>query len=510
MSTSDSKRIAKNTMMLYFRMLLSMGISLYTSRVVLQVLGVSDFGVYGVVGGVIGMFSFINASMAGATSRFITYELGKGDTEKLRLTFSSAVIIHIIIAAIVLMLSETVGLWFLMNKLVIPDSARTAAFWVYQLSILSAMMGITQVPYTACIMSHEKMSIYAYIEILNSALKLGVVFLLMWIPGVKLIIYALLLLGASTIILMIYRIYAIHNFKECRMIWKWDGSIIKPMISFSGWDVYGNLCGMAFYQGTTFLLNIFFGVVTNAANSIANTVSGIIVGLSNNVTAAYRPHIIKQYAAGNIKAMSTAMNQGVMAVMLLSGLVVIPAYIEMPQVIKLWLGEIPPYTVEFCRWLMVFFMLGQINAYCIMAIHATGRIKWLSFAGGTAYLLTVPSIWLAFKFGLTPQWAYIIHVAFRLIILLIDMIIMRNLIPTLGLRRFTFTVCKTGIVIIAVFIMCKWLSSLLTADFMRIIEITLISSFTLVIIAFTLLLDNSQKQFLLSKMRMITHRITNH
>ena len=484
-------------------MILSMVISLYTSRVVLEVLGVSDFGVYGVVGGVIGMFSFLNSSMSGATSRFITYELGTGDQERLQRTFSSALIVHIGIAVIVLILCETVGLWFLINKLVIPEEARTAAMWVYQLSILSAMINITQVPYTACIISHEKMGIYAYVEIINVILKLAVVILLKAIPGTKLIIYGVLLVAASIIVAMIYRLYAIKEFPECKMRWIIDKSIIKPLLSFSGWDIYGNLCSMAFYQGTTFLLNIFFGVVTNAANSIGNTVAGVLVGLSNNVTAAYRPHIIKQYAIGNIKGMAQAMNQGVLAVMLLSALVSIPAFLEMPQIIRLWLGQEPQYTVIFCRLLIIFFMLGQINAYLIMAIHATGKIKALSFAGGTIYLLTVPAIWMAFKFGLSPKWAYIIHVIGIAIRVGIDIIIMKKHIPTIGILRFLSTIIKTGSVILAVAIGCWSFQQTMPSNFLRIVLISLISILLLSILSYIILLDKNQRKIIKNKFNLI-------
>lgn len=485
--------------MLYFRMILSMVISLYTSRVVLDVLGVSDYGVYGVVGGVIGMFSFLNASMSGATSRFITYELGRGDANRLQQTFSSAMIVHIGIAVIVLILCETVGLWFLVNKLVIPADAFNAALWVYQLSIISAMISITQVPYTACIISHEKMSIYAYIELINVSLKLAVVFLLQWLPGTKLIIYAILLVSASTIVAMIYRVYAMRQFKECRFKPVFDKTIIKPLLSFSGWDIYGNLCGMAFYQGTTFLLNIFFGVVTNAANSIANTVAGVLVGLSNNVTTAYRPHIIKQYARKDFAEMRSALNQGVTAVVLLSALISIPAFLEMPQIIRLWLGQEPPHTVAFCRILIVFFMMGQINAYCIIAIHATGKIKWLSFAGGTIYLLTVPSIWLAFKIGMNPNWAYYIHVAGRVIILITDIVIMRNLIPEIGIRRFLLTISRLCVAVVASFFITYWIIQPLSDGFSRILICGMTSTILLGILAYIIVCNGKERQFVIAR-----------
>lgn len=238
----DNRRIAKNTLILYIRMFISMIVGLYTSRVVLNTLGVEDFGIYGVVGGVVGMLGFLNASMSGATSRFIIFELGTGDIQKLRDTFSSSLIIHIAIALIVLLFAETVGLWFLCNKLVIPDNRMEAAYWVYQLSIFSAMLSITQTPYNACIIAHEKMSVYAYIEILSIVLKLMIVYLLLIGNWDKLKLYSLLVFLVSMLIMMVYRVYCIRHFVETHFHWVWDKSILKPLFSFSGWDLYGNVC----------------------------------------------------------------------------------------------------------------------------------------------------------------------------------------------------------------------------------------------------------------------------
>ena len=262
-TTSNNKRIAKNTIMLYIRMFISMLVGLYTSRVVLATLGVEDYGIYGVVGGVVAMMGFLNASMSGATSRFLTFELGRGDKDRLAKTFSSALIVHIAIAIIVFILAETVGLWFLCNKLNIPEGRMEAAHWVYQFSILATMLSITQVPYNATIIAHEKMDVYAYMEILNVSLKLLIVYLLCIGNFDKLILYASLMLAVSILIMMVYRIYAIRQFPEAHFHWIWDKTYLRPLLSFSGWDLYGNACVIARQQGTNFLINIFYGVVFN-------------------------------------------------------------------------------------------------------------------------------------------------------------------------------------------------------------------------------------------------------
>ena len=270
-TSENNKRIAKNTIMLYLRMFLTMVVGLYTSRVVLQTLGVEDYGIYGVVGGIVAMMGFLNASMSGATSRFLTFELGRGDKERLSKTFSSALVVHIIIAVIVFVVAETVGLWFLCYKLVIPENRMVAAHWVYQLSILSSMITITQVPYNSSIIAHEKMDVYAYVEILNVTLKLLIVYLLVIGNFDKLILYAILMFAVSVIIMMVYRIYCLRRFEECKFRLFLDKDYLKPLLSFSGWDLYGNTDFSVRQQGANFLLNMFYGVVLNAAYNIATT-----------------------------------------------------------------------------------------------------------------------------------------------------------------------------------------------------------------------------------------------
>ena len=327
---SSNRRIAKNTVALYLRMFLTMIVGFYTSRVVLNTLGVQDYGIYGVVGGVIAMMGFLNAAMAGATSRFLTFELGRGDSARLARTFSSALIIHMGIALVVMVLGETVGLWFLCNKLVIPPSRMEAAHWVYQLSIMSSMIGITQAPYDASIISHEKMNVYAYVEILNSLLKLAIVYLLVLGHFDKLKLYAVLTLAVSVTIMMIYRVYCLRHFKETRFHWVWDKAILKPMLSFSGWDLYGNACVTARQQGINFLINMFFGVTLNAASSIATTVNGMVQGLVFNVITAFRPQIIKRYAQKKIDEMQDLMEKAIEITIILFGILFVPCFFEMP------------------------------------------------------------------------------------------------------------------------------------------------------------------------------------
>ena len=267
--SENNKRIAKNTLMLYVRMLFSMVVSLYTSRVVLQTLGVEDYGIFNVVGGIITMFTFINNSMASSTQRYLNYELARGDEQKLRSVFSTALQIHCLIALLIILLGETVGLWFLMEKLVIPESRMTAAMWVYQCSVLTCAVGLISVPYNAVIIAHERMSAFAYISILEVSLKLVIVFLLVISPIDRLITYALLFLAVQLLIRFIYTKYCHKHFEESHLDMKVDKPLLKEMSSFAGWSFFGNLAAILYTQGLNMMLNIFFGPIVNAARGIA-------------------------------------------------------------------------------------------------------------------------------------------------------------------------------------------------------------------------------------------------
>ena len=322
--TSNNKRIAKNTMMLYIRMLLSVVVSLYTSRVVLEVLGVEDYGIYGVVGGVVAMFSFLNASMAGATSRFLTFEMGKGDAQRLRDTFSSALIIHIGIALVVFVLAETVGLWFLNNKLVIPEARMEAAHWVYQLSILGMAVSVTQVPYNAAIIAHERMEVYAYMELVNVLLKLGIVFLLKIDYFDRLVFYALLVLIVNVLVALTYRVYCVKHYEETQFSLTWDKGILKSMFGFSAWELLGHFGYTFRTQGVNVVLNMFFGVAINAVTNIATTVQNTMLAFSNNVLVAIKPQIIKRYALGKLEDMLNLMTFGIRCNLLLQLAITLP------------------------------------------------------------------------------------------------------------------------------------------------------------------------------------------
>lgn len=440
MPSENNKRIAKNTLFLYFRMLFSMGVSLYTSRVVLATLGVEDFGIYGVVGGVVAMFGFLNSSMSGATSRFLTFELGRGDYEKLKKTFSSALTVHFIIAGIIFVLGETIGLWWLENKLVVSSDRMPAVRWVYQLSIIGSMIGITQVPYNAMIIAHERMSVYAYVEILNSSLKLGIVYLLVIGNFDKLILYTILILCVTIIITTIYKIYCTRNFPESHYKYIWKKEIIYPMLSFSGWDLYGNLSYVVKNQGINILLNLFFGVLVNAAYGIANQVQGTVSNFSNSFLTAVRPQIVKYYAAGEIKKMQNLVINISKFSFLLMFLFSLPLIIENHFILKLWLKKVPDYTVVFCQWALMSSLLIAMGTSLTIAIHATGKMRMFSFTSGTILLINPLISYFFLEIGFSPLIVFVINFSLSITYIINNIIMLHRLISVFSIFQFIYKV----------------------------------------------------------------------
>jgi O-antigen/teichoic acid export membrane protein len=407
---ASNKRIAKNTLMLYFRMLLSMCIAFYTSRVILATLGVEDYGIYNVVGGVAAMFTFLNSSLAGATSRFLTYDLGRGETEKLKATFSASFTIHVILSLIIFVLCETVGLWMLENKLVIPENRMFAARILFQLSTISAMLTITQTPFSAVIIAHEHMKAYAYISIIEVTLKLIIVYFLTIIPYDKLIIYGVLYFAVSVLILLINRVYAMRCFSECSMKISRDRALIMPMLKFSGWDLYGNMSIMLRSHGVNILQNMFFGPAVNAAAGLAAQVLGGMTGFSGNFIMAANPQIIKLYAAGHIAEMQALTEKASRLAFFLLFFVSFPCFLELPFVLELWLKDVPDYTAVFVR-LSIIFHLSRIMFFPLSAIiHGTGKVVRISFINGTVYMLVLPITYALYKlFDCSPTIPYILN-----------------------------------------------------------------------------------------------------
>lgn len=491
----DKRRIAKNAAMLWLRMLLSIVVSIYTSRVVLQTLGVEDYGIYNVVGGITAMFTFLNSAMASATSRFLTYEMVQNNGIRLRDTFSSALIIHLALAFLVLLLAESIGLWFLNHKLVIPEDRQFAAHCVYQFTIISMMIGFTQVPYDASIIAHEKMNVYAYIELANVGLKLAIVYLLVIGNFDKLILYGLLATLVSFLIAIAYRTYCLCKFEETHFHWVWQPKILKPMLSFSGWNLFGNMSVSVKTQGTNFLLNMFFGPVVNAAAGIVTTIQGILIGFSFNIVTAFRPQIIKAYAKKDAIDVCQLIQLGIKFSVAFIVIVSLPIYWELDYIMQLWLGLVPPYAIDFLRIILIYIPFQTINSILNVLIQASGNIRNTNIIMGSIFSLTVVIVYICFIRGFLPSAAYMVMTIACLLVLISNCLLIKYQLNLSGITNIVMkAVLYNMVVVILISFSIRHIQYFIPESFHRLLLVSMISTFLYIVSFFYLFLNKLQQK----------------
>lgn len=412
---AENRRIAKNTFLLYIRMFITMGVSLYTSRVVLSALGVEDYGIYNVVGGVVGLLGFLRSSLSTSTSRFLSYELGCNNLKKLRETFKTAIGIHIGLVILILVLLETIGLWFVLNKLTIPQERVGVAVFIYHFSVATCCVQIMQFPYNAAIIAHERMGAFAYISIIEVSLNLIIAYLLQISSMDKLELYAILLFFIHCIISLFYIIFAIRNFSECKIGIGFERCITKPMLIFSGWDLYGNFSVVVRSQGLNILQNMFFGPVINAAAGVSNQVMHAIMGFTENFLVAVRPQIYKNYAGNDmVRFYSLVINSSKYCFLLLF-LISFPMLLEANFVMHLWLKKVPDYAVVFCQLTIVNNWISVMFRPIVFGVQATGQAKMISIINGTIYIAVLPLSYLFLKMGGSPIIPYVLNITLLII-----------------------------------------------------------------------------------------------
>ncbi len=406
----NNKRIAKNTLILYVRMLIIVVVSLFTSRVVLNALGVEDFGIYNVVGGIIVMFGFINNAMSSATSRFLTFALGASDMLRLKKTFSLSLCIHGLLSILIIILGETIGLWFFYAKMQIPIERMNAAFWVYQFSIVGAVLSIMSVPYNASIISHEKMSAFAYISLSDVMLKLLIAYSMLITPFDKLVVYGFLMLLSQFLTFAIYILYCRRQFEEAQWRFLWDKRLFQEMSSFAGWSLFGNLAYVAYTQGLNLLLNMFFGPVVNAARGIAVQVQGVLTRFVSSFQVALNPQITKSYAAGEVEAMHKLLFTSSKYSFFLLLTMALPLMVEAHPLLTWWLKIVPDYTVAFFRIIVLVSLIDTLANPLITAAGATGRIRAYQQVTGGILLFILPVSYVALKLGAPPITVFIVQI----------------------------------------------------------------------------------------------------
>ena len=427
-TSTNNKRIAKNTLLLYFRMLLTMVVSLYTSRVVLGALGVEDYGIYNVVGGVVAMFSMLSGSLSAAISRFITFELGTGNKEKLARVFSSSVTIQLGLCAIVLILAETVGSWFLNTKMVIPENRMYAANWVYQLSLLTFVIKLISIPYNAAIIAHERMSAFAYISIFEAVCKLIVAYCIVISPIDRLILYAIMLAAIAIIIRLIYGVYCKKRFEECTYHFIYDHNLLKQMFGFAGWNFIGASSALLRDQGGNIIINLFCGPAVNAARGIAVQVNNAIHSFVTNFMTALNPQITKSYASGDRQYMMTLLFQGARLSYYILLLLSLPVIVNTHYILQLWLGQVPEHTVLFVQLVLIFGMCESISSPLVTAMLATGKIRNYQLVVGGCQMMNLPVSYILLRLGAIPETVLIVAIVISQLCLATRLYMLRGLI----------------------------------------------------------------------------------
>lgn len=412
----NNKRIAKNTLILYVRSIITMLVALFTTRVVLNALGVDNYGIYNIVGGMVAMFTMISSTLSSATQRFITYSFGENDTEKPHKVFCTSLTLHIIMGFIMILLLEVGGIWLLNTKLNIPFGRISAAHIVLQCSIFTLFISIISVPYNALIVAHERMSAFAYISIIQVFLKLGIALLLLIGDYDKLILYAILQLVISVIIRLIYSLYSRYHFIEARNIsYRIDKSLFGQMFSFAGWNLLGNGSLVLRNQGVDVVLNTFFGVVVNAASGISNQVKAAVSQFSGNFLTALQPQLTIAVAKRDHERITTLVNQGTRFAFCLMSVIAVPVFVSCTEVLSLWLSEVPPYGVAFVRCAILYLLLDVQSRLLIHAVLSTGKIRSYQIVTGGTKLLAIPVVYIVLKLGGSPVTGIVVNIVLDII-----------------------------------------------------------------------------------------------
>ena len=500
---ANNTRLAKNTLMLYGRTIFAMVISLYTSRVILSALGVEDFGIYNVVGGLVAMFSIVSGSLTSAISRYLTYELGNGNFERLKAIFSTSINIQVVISIVIVILGESLGLWFLCNMMNIPVDRIDEAIIVLHCSLIAFVVNLISIPYNAAIIAHEKMSAFAYISMLDVCLKLGVVFLLYIFPWDNLVTYSVLLLIESVIIRLIYGWYCGRNFPETKYKFVTDKSLVRELSSFAGWNFFANSAYMFNTQGINILMNIFFGVTVNAARGIALQVENALVKFSADFTTAINPQIIKSYASKNMQQVYLLVNRGAKFSYFLILIVALPVLIETEYILKLWLGVVPENTAIFIRLAIIGAMIERLGQTGYTACMATGTIKkytlWITSVG----CLVFPLSYIAFKIGAPVEACYLIFITIYVIVDAVRLWIMKGLIDFPIKTFITDVVIKLSYTTIITIILPIFVIVTFEPSILRFITSVLVCIISSIIVIYMFGLTSDEKEKVKSKIKLL-------
>lgn len=506
-TSANNKRIAKNTLLLYFRMLFMMAVSLYTSRVVLNALGVEDFGIYNVVGGIVAMFSMLSGSLSAAITRFITYELGTGNKKNLKKIFSSSVTIQIGLAVLIALLAEAVGVWFLNVKMNIPETRMVASNWVFQFSILTFAINLISVPYNASIIAHERMSAFAYISILEAIGKLAIAFLIVISPMDKLIFYAILMCAVALIVRFAYGAYCKKHFEECTYHFIFDKDLLKRMFGFAGWNFIGATSSVLRDQGGNIVINLFCGPIVNAARGIAFQVNNAISGFVTNFMTALNPQITKSYAAGDRDYMMTLIYQGARLSFYMLLLLSLPVLVNTHYILSLWLKIVPDHAVLFVQLVLIFAMSESISNPLITAMLATGKIRNYQLIVGGLQMMNLPVSYLLLRMGMFPEVVIVVAIAISQCCLAARLILLRGMIG-LSIRKYIKKVyINVSFVTVISAIIPFLLTNRLEESFFNFVLLSIVALICTGITIFYIGCNKSEQRFMFNKFREFKNKL---
>lgn len=500
MTASNNKRIAKNTLFLYFRMFLIMGLSLYTSRIVLKALGAEDFGLYNVVAGVVTMLGFVNGSLINASSRFITYSLGTKDELELKRTFNSIITIHLLFVFVIALLAETIGLWFVTTQLVIPAQRMTAAIWAYQSAVVVACLMFLYAPYNALIIAHERMTAFAYVSVFDKAAQLLVVILVSIVTYDKLIAYSIFVVCVQLVVLAVYFIYCWRNFSVSHFSLSFEKSRLKKIFSYAGWVLNGNLAYLGYTQGINILLNIYFGPIVNAARGLSVQVQSAILSFTNNFQTAVNPQIIKSYAQHDYIRMHQLVLMSSRIGFYLMLLIIIPLYFNIDYVLGMWLNDVPEHTALFVKIMLVLGLNSTLKNPTLTAIHATGDVKRFQLYEGGLLLTILPIAWLLLKFyHISPEAVICVYLVIELFTQFIRIWIVYPKIELQIKLYYTKILCPCILVSAVVVGLVYLLKSIYFVDnFFDLVGFIVINSFITLVVVFILGINRYERNYVIN------------
>ena len=498
----NNKRVAKNSIFLAARMVIVTLISIFTTRFLLKNLGVEDYGVYNVTLGIVALCTFLSPAFSNAIQRYFNFELGRNGVEGAKKVFNSSFLIQVVMVLFIVLLCETIGRWYVLEKLVVPDGRQEAAYWVFQISVISFSISMLQVPFVASILAHERMNFYAIVNILDAVLKLIIAIGIAYSSYDKLIIYGLLLLCVNVVNIALYWFYSFRHFKEISFSFIIDKPLLKGLISFSGWNLFETIARVGKDQGGNLLLNFYFGPVLNAARGVTNQVSYAFSSIVDSTVMAARPQMVMEYAKGNCQrslSLFYSLSKGSLLLIFMLGL---PVFLDTEYILKLWLGsEIPLYSVELIRLSIIFLLIDKLASPVTALVHATGNVKRYHLISGVLNILVVPLAWLFFTLGFNPTAIYYVTIIVAIIAQVVFLYVIKSQMD-FSIKDYATKVCLPFIkVFLFSFLLPYIIELLMNEGLLRLAIITLLSILITSLFAYLFALSNSEKDLLMNLLK---------